>query len=147
MKQILERLQQPFNPDAIAAWVATVLPRAVTAVLIFAVFFLAWKGLERGLGLVRRIFLDLVGGDERFMGDPPPEMVVSALNDYNVAVQLRVWLDDEKDHLAARIALREKIYAAMRAAGVEMPFETFQLAPGELGQLTVRRAGAGEERP
>ena len=285
MNQVIKRLQQTFDPDALAAWVATVLPRVVAAVIIFTVFFLAWKALDRGLAMlrrrtrldptlgsfihtslkyvlltvalltalgelgvntaslltslgivgltigfaakdtlsnvisglfifwdrpfviddlievdgkygrvaeitlrstrvvtpdgkmlaipntnvvnstvasytnfphlrleldltvgveedldrVRRIFLELVEGDERFMGDPAPQMVVSALNDYNVAVQLRVWLDDEKDHIAVRFALREKVFEAMRAAGVEMPFQTFQLAPGELGRLTVRQ--------
>ena len=53
MNLILQRLQKALDPDAMAAWVAGVLPRAITAVLIFAVFFLVWKALERGLGLVR----------------------------------------------------------------------------------------------
>jgi hypothetical protein len=44
----------------------------------------------------------------------------------------RAWLDDEKKHLPARFALRERLFEALRAAGVEMPFETFALAPVEV---------------
>ena len=54
MDQVIKRLQQTFNPEALGVWVAGVLPRAITAVLIFAAFFLVWKGLDRGLAVVRR---------------------------------------------------------------------------------------------
>ena len=70
-------------------------------------------------------------------------MVTTALNDYNVAVQLRVWLKNEKQHLAVRFELREKIYRAMLAAGVDMPLQTIQLAPVELRG----RAAAGPAAP
>jgi small conductance mechanosensitive channel len=74
------------------------------------------------------------------MDDPAAEMVVTAINDYNVAVQFRVWLADEKQHIPERFELRQRIFEAMREAGVEMPYETFQLAPFEVKGTPARAA-------
>lgn len=80
-------------------------------------------GVNEPLGRVREVLLALCDGPQ-FLREPPPEVVVKALNDYNVLVELRVWLDDEKQHVAERFALRERVKTALDAAGVEMPFET-----------------------
>lgn len=96
-------------------------------------------GVGEDLGRARRIFLEIVEGDDRYCDKPAPTMVVKAINDYNVEVEFRVWLDDEKQHIAERFDLRERIFEAMRAGGVEMPYETLQLAPME---VATRPAGA-----
>lgn len=77
----------------------------------------------------RAVLLDLVKEDPAFMTDPLPRVMVHALNDYNVALQLQVWLDDERQHIAKRSDLRERVFDAFNDAGVEMPFETIQLTP------------------
>lgn len=84
------------------------------------------------LSKVRRSALSVCEGDNQLMADPPPAVVVTALNDYNVAMELRAWLKDEKTHTPARLALREKLFEALRSAGVQMPFETFSLNPIEV---------------
>jgi len=89
-------------------------------------------GVEENLGRIRRLFLELVQDDERYRDEPAASMVVKAINDYNVEVEFRVWLGDEKTHIAERFDLRERIFEAMREAGVEMPYETVQLAPMEV---------------
>lgn len=66
------------------------------------------------------------------MTGPPAVAVVTALNDNNVAMKLCVWLNDEKQHIAARHALRERLFEALRSTSVDMPFETLALAPLEL---------------
>lgn len=66
------------------------------------------------------------------MPTPAPDVVVTDLNDYNVGMQLRVWLRDEKAHVVARHDLRERLFEALRSANVDMPFETLALAPVEL---------------
>jgi small conductance mechanosensitive channel len=71
------------------------------------------------------------------MKSPAPVVVVTQLNDYNVCVELRVWLDDERRHIEARTQLREAVFKALTAAGVDMPFETFHIEP-----LTVRQVAA-----
>jgi len=97
-------------------------------------------GVGEDLGRIRALFLGLVKDDARFMSAPAAEMVVTAINDYNVAVQFRVWLVDEKTHIAERFELRERIFEAMRGAGVEMPYETLQLAPFEVKGAPARAA-------
>ncbi|MBW2527244.1 MAG: mechanosensitive ion channel [Deltaproteobacteria bacterium] len=96
-------------------------------------------GVGEDLGRVRRLFLELVESDDRYCDEQAPGMVVKAINDYNVEVEFRVWLEDEKAHIAERFELRERIFEALREAGVEMPYETFQLAPFE---LETRQKGA-----
>ena len=91
-------------------------------------------GTGEDLGRVREMLLDLVLPDDRFLKEPAPSVVVTALNDYNVAVQLRAWLDDEAQHVAVRFELRERVFETLRAAGVDLPFETIQLRPIDIRQ-------------
>ena len=94
-------------------------------------------GVSEDLSRVRGILLSLVEVDTDYLADPAPEVVVSSLNDYNVALQLRAWLSDERQHIRKRFEVREKIFAALTEAGVEMPFETIQLAPVSVVQQTA----------
>ncbi|UCE05577.1 MAG: mechanosensitive ion channel family protein [bacterium] len=80
----------------------------------------------------RNFILDLVTNDQSFMKDPKPQVVVTALNDYNVELQLQIWLKDERQHIAKTFELREKVYKTLTEHGVEMPFETFQITPIEI---------------
>lgn len=91
-------------------------------------------GVEENLGRVRSILLDLVAGDDAYMKDPEPLVVVEALNDYNVQISLRAWLDNERDHIRKRFELREAAFEALRSAEVDMPYETIKA-------LTVRMDG------
>lgn len=83
-------------------------------------------GVEENLGRVRSTLLELVAGDEDYMTDPPPRVVVEALNDYNVQVSLRAWIHNERDHIQKRFELREAAFEALRSAGVDMPYETIR---------------------
>ena len=86
-------------------------------------------GVGEDIQRARRLLLSVVKNDADYLKHPSPEVVVSQLNDYNLELTLRVWLDDERDHVPKRFALREKMYEALRAAGVSMPYETIQLMP------------------
>ena len=97
-------------------------------------------GVGEDLSRIGEVFLGMVKDDKRFMDQPGAEMVVTAINDYNVAVQFRVWLADEKQHISGRFELRRRIFETMREAGVEMPYETLQLAPFEVKGMTARAA-------
>ncbi len=81
------------------------------------------------LDRVRRILLSLVQDDPDYLSEPLPRVVVTQLNDYNVTMELQTWLNNERDHVKKRLALLESAFKALTAAGVEMPFETIQLAP------------------
>lgn len=93
--------------------------------------------VTENLAKVRQIALAVCDSGSGFMTEPPPTVVVTALNDYNVAMQLSVWLDDETTHIAARFALRERLFEALRAASVDMPFETLALVPATAGKVSV----------
>ena len=90
------------------------------------------------LDRARVILLSLVQKDLDFMDEPLPSVVVTQLNDYNLTLELRAWLKDERQHVQKRFELREKVFKALTAAGVEMPFETVQLAPHK---VTVEMSG------
>jgi small conductance mechanosensitive channel len=94
------------------------------------------------LDRARTILLSLVQNDLDFMAEPLPIVVVTGLNDYNVTLELRAWLTDERQHVLKRLELREKVFKALTTAGVEMPFETVQLAPHK---VTVEMSGEGNE--
>lgn len=77
----------------------------------------------------RRTLLGLIDGDPEYLKDPAPRVVVKALNDYNISLELQAWLKDERQHVEKRYELREKVFKTLSDAGVDMPFETIQLAP------------------
>jgi small conductance mechanosensitive channel len=92
-------------------------------------------GVNENLKRVRDLMLAIVRDDPAYLKEPAPRVVVTALNDYNVALQLQAWLENEREHVAQRFALRERIFDTLRSAGVEMPFETLQLAPVTVTQV------------
>lgn len=89
-------------------------------------------GVAEDLGRVREILLALVQDDPEYMSEPAPHVVVTELGDYNVTVELQAWLDDERAHGRKRPELRERMFEALSAAGVDMPYETLSLTPVEL---------------
>lgn len=84
-------------------------------------------GVNEDYDKIRGYFMELISTDEQYLSEPAPRVVITAINDYNVAMQFRVWLGDEKQHVLARFALRERLYEHLRAKGVEMPFETMSI--------------------
>jgi len=85
--------------------------------------------LTEDLDRARKILLALVRDDPDYLTEPAPRVVVTELNDYNITLELHAWIDDERQHVQKRFELRERVFKALTVAGVEMPFETIQLAP------------------
>jgi small conductance mechanosensitive channel len=85
--------------------------------------------LTENIDRARTILLSLVRQDSDCMETPKPEVVVTTLNDYNIVLELRVWIEYERQHIQKRLELREKMFNALTDAGVQMPYETIQLAP------------------
>lgn len=92
---------------------------------------------DEDLDLVRDVLLALVADDPRYMKLPKPVVAVTQLNDYNVRLELRAWLEEERDHIEARLALREAVFKELTRAGVVMPFETFRIEPLTINQGTA----------
>ena len=72
--------------------------------------------------------MDLVERDDDLMNEPRPRMVAAQLNDYNAAIELQAWLRDERTQVEKRFQLRERVYATLTEAGVDIPLETVQAA-------------------
>ena len=66
--------------------------------------------VDEDIDKVRQLLLSTVGDDPSFADEPSPRVVVTALNDYNVALQLQVWLLNERAHVKERFALRERAF-------------------------------------
>lgn len=99
--------------------------------------------VDEDIQRVREILLGLVEGDERYMTSPAPRVLVTELNDYNVAMELQAWIKNERAHVPIRSELREKAYVALVDAGVDMPFETLRLAPIRVAPLDAEMPPVG----
>lgn len=89
-------------------------------------------GVMEDLNRVRDIVLQLCQDPSEYLQTPKPELVVTQLNDYNLALQLRVWIRDETSHVKARFRLREELFEALRSAEVDMPLETIAIQQREI---------------
>lgn len=84
-------------------------------------------GVNEDIEKARREMLSIIRGDQRFMNEPAPVVLVQELGDYYTKLQLRVWLEETRKHIAVRAELRERIKNALDNAKIEMPFETIEV--------------------
>ncbi|MAT99421.1 MAG: mechanosensitive ion channel protein MscS [Anaerolineaceae bacterium] len=92
-------------------------------------------GVNEKIEKVRQILFEVIQEDPDYLQEPPARVVITQLNDYNVALELQVWIKDERIHIEKRFELREKIFNDLTEKQIEMPLETIQLTP-----LTVNMA-------
>ena len=78
-------------------------------------------------GAARAVALALTEGDGRLHPDYAPDVVVTALGDSSVDMELRVHLRDPKLEVSVRFEYQEKVFEALKAAGIEIPFPHLQL--------------------
>ena len=93
-------------------------------------------GVSENIEEARRVLLELVGDQSVYLDAPKPRVVVKALNDYNVELELQAWIHDERQHVTRRFKLREQVYNTLNRKGIEMPFETITINP-----LTINERG------
>ena len=86
-------------------------------------------GVNENIDQVRQILFRIIQNDPDFLQEPAARVVITQLNDYNVAMELQAWIDDERKHVEKRFELREKIFNSLTENQIEMPFETIQLTP------------------
>src|SRR5260370_335676 len=84
-------------------------------------------GVNENISEARGVILGIVRGDERFLKEPPPEVVVITIGDYFTKIELKVWLRNPRIHIPVREELREAIKKALDKAGIVMPYETIEL--------------------
>ena len=75
----------------------------------------------------RQVVLALTEGDQRLHPDYAPAVVVTELADSSVNMELRLHLKDSKLEVSLRLEYQEKVFEALKAAGIEIPFPHLQL--------------------
>lgn len=90
----------------------------------------------------RRVLLDKVSGHALILDDPAPQVVVTALGDSAVDLELRVWLRDPFAEREATCVMTELAKVTLDEAGIEIPFPQRTLHFAE--PLDVR-TGAGDD--
>lgn len=75
----------------------------------------------------REVVLKTAEGDVRLHPDFPPHVVVTAMNDSSVDMELRLFLKDPRLEVPVRFEYVEKVFEALRAADIEVPFPHLQL--------------------
>lgn len=84
-------------------------------------------GVEEDIDAVRQLLLKTMARTQKYMSEPAPQVVLTALNDYNLALQVSAWITEERLHVQERFALRELVFNTLRTAGVNMPYETLTI--------------------
>jgi small conductance mechanosensitive channel len=71
---------------------------------------------------VREALLEVAAAHEAVRAEPPPQVVITALGDSAVQVELRAWLRDPHQQRTTRFELLEEAKLALDRAGIEIPF-------------------------
>lgn len=75
----------------------------------------------------RETVLGLTEEDDRLIDGRPPTVVTTAMNDSSVDMRLRLWIRDPRRVREIRWEYTEKIFLALKEAGIEIPFPHRQL--------------------
>ncbi|NNF57558.1 MAG: mechanosensitive ion channel family protein [Rhodothermaceae bacterium] len=75
----------------------------------------------------RGVVLGLTEGDRRIHPDHAPQVVVTDLGDSSVNMELRLYLKDPRLEVPVRFEYQEKVFNALKAADIEIPFPHLQL--------------------
>lgn len=79
---------------------------------------------NENLKKIRNVLFQLVENNDEYLLIPQPEVVLNKMNDYNIELIFRVWIEDEKKHIDLRNDLREKIFETLTKNDIDMPYET-----------------------
>jgi small conductance mechanosensitive channel len=86
----------------------------------------------------REVVLRATDGDDRLHPDRAPEVVVTALSDSSVDMELRLFLRDPKLEVPVRFEYIERVREALREADIEIPFPHLQMFLDEAKALEGR---------
>ena len=133
---------------------ATVISEKVTnhsmlrALRVVVPFGIAYKEDPKA---ARRVVLATTEGDGRLHPDYAPKVVVTELADSSVNMELRVHLRDPQLEVPLRFEYTERVFDALREAGIEIPFPHLQLfvdgADAFEGTALLRRDAAPPPPP
>jgi small conductance mechanosensitive channel len=79
-------------------------------------------GYRESVPRVRELVLAAIVGNADVLGDPPPQVVVIALADWAIALELRLWVANPAGESATLFRFLELVQATLAQAGIETPF-------------------------
>ena len=79
--------------------------------------------VRENLNKISSLIFDLVKEDD-YLSEPQPQLVVNAINDYNIELIFQVWINNEREHIRLKFELRKKILSLLLEKNISMPFET-----------------------
>lgn len=79
-------------------------------------------GYREDLQRVRGVLLDAVAAHAGALAEPAPQVVVTALGESAVELELRLWVRNPVPESATRFELLELVKRALDDAGIEIPF-------------------------
>ena len=97
---------------------------AMGALRVDVPFGVAYK---EDLDRTRETVLALTEGDDRLRAEPTPRVVVTALGDSSVDMELHVHVEDAGDAVPVRFHYTEAVRKALGEADIEIPFPHLQL--------------------
>ena len=98
---------------------------SMTGVLRVEVFFgIAYK---ESTSAARSVVLALVQSDPRISTDYPAKVIVNGLGDSSVDMILRFYITESVLEIPLRAEYTEKVFVALKAANIEIPFPHLQL--------------------
>lgn len=101
-------------------------------------------GVEEDISRARKLLLAALAKTQKYMAEPASHVVVTSLNDYNVALRVSAWISNEREHITERFFLRELVFNTLREGNVNMPYETF--AVFQSGEAATRESAEGSTK-
>lgn len=83
---------------------------------------------EDDIDKARKVILDLAKDDKRVQDDPAPVVVVVALGDSSVDLQLRAWIK-RTEYWETNFDLTKNVKYALDKAGISIPYPHMQMVP------------------
>ncbi len=97
---------------------------------------------KEDINKAREVILETLHGDTGILPAPSPVVIVTALADSSVNLQLRFWIENPSDQYAFIWKYTEKCKKALDKAGIEIPYPHLQLfweQTRPLESLTAKR--------
>jgi small conductance mechanosensitive channel len=82
---------------------------------------------KESISAAQEVLLSIIKDDDRFLTDPAPRVVVTAIADSSIDLELQVWLNNATDEILMGYELRKKAKLALDEAHIEMPFPHRQI--------------------
>lgn len=94
-------------------------------------------GYDSDVDEVREALLEVAGAHEKVLDDPAPDVLLRNFGDSAWDMQLRVWIEDAKEHPKVRSDINCGIVRAFRERGIEIPFPQRDLHVKEMPAVRV----------